>query len=364
MHCWPPHLVSLSLPSPPCMQFEYFCATSPAHDAVAEHKAVLRARYEEARALGSQVSAAKQRISDLKAAMERRRLGRSMAALLRQQQGGGGVEDEAEQQREAAEEERAKAQVEQEKAAYRTSYEQLKAVKADIDGLQAALERNRARLQADFQAWFAAMAAGAAGGGVAAASGSSAGAATAPAAAAGQSQSPPQTAQQQQQQQPSQAAGHEWAIAAARPRSGRSMGHTQQSARAAASPPEAAGLPSFASWKTAGSFHFDQQQAAPPSSGGSPADASGLRAAPAAPAAAVRPLKLALPAVPPSAVSPPSAPAPAAPPPAAESSDPTAGADPEVLAAAKPLLTGNAAADRDIIRFYTARAALLKGMRA
>ncbi|PRW60177.1 kinesinlike KIF6 [Chlorella sorokiniana] len=132
--------------------FEYFCATSPAHDAVAEHKAVLRARYEEARTLGSQVSAAKQRISDLKAAMERRRLGRSMAALLRQQQGGS-EEDEAEGQREAAEEERAKQQIEQEKAAYRTAYEQLKAVKADIDGVQAALERSRARLQADFQAW-------------------------------------------------------------------------------------------------------------------------------------------------------------------------------------------------------------------
>lgn len=328
---------------------------------------MLRARYEEARTLGSQVSAAKQRISDLKAAMERRRLGRSMAALLRQQQGGGD-ENEAERQREAAEEERVKAQVEQEKAAYRTAYEQLKAVKADIDGLQAALERNRARLQADFQAWFAAMAAGAAGDGAAAAPGSNAGAGAAP-AAAGQSQSPPQTAQQQQPErgllrQASQVAGHEWAIAAARPRSGRSVGHTQQSARAAASPPEAAGLPSFASWKTAGSFHFEQRQAAPPSSGGSPADASGLCAAPAAPAAAVGPLKPPLPAMPSSAASPPSAPAPAAAPPAAESSDPTAGADPEVLAAAKPLLTGNAAADRDIIRFYTARAALLKGMRA
>jgi kinesin family protein 6/9 len=36
---------------------------------------------------------------------------------------------------------------------------------------------------------------------------------------------------------------------------------------------------------------------------------------------------------------------------------------PEVLAAARPLLTGNPQADADIIRFYQARAALLKGMR-
>jgi kinesin family protein 6/9 len=34
-----------------------------------------------------------------------------------------------------------------------------------------------------------------------------------------------------------------------------------------------------------------------------------------------------------------------------------------VLAAARPLLTGNPQADADIIRFYQARAALLKGMR-
>lgn len=34
--------------------------------------------------------------------------------------------------------------------------------------------------------------------------------------------------------------------------------------------------------------------------------------------------------------------------------------DPEVMAAARPLLTGNAAADRDIVRFYVARAALLR----
>lgn len=42
---------------------------------------------------------------------------------------------------------------------------------------------------------------------------------------------------------------------------------------------------------------------------------------------------------------------------------PYAGVEPDVLAAAKPLLTGNPQADADIIKFYQARAALLKGMR-
>ena len=34
--------------------------------------------------------------------------------------------------------------------------------------------------------------------------------------------------------------------------------------------------------------------------------------------------------------------------------------DPEVMKAAAPLLTGNPAADRDIIKFYEARAVVLK----
>ena len=34
---------------------------------------------------------------------------------------------------------------------------------------------------------------------------------------------------------------------------------------------------------------------------------------------------------------------------------------PQVMASARPLLTGNAAADADIIKFYQAKAALLDG---
>lgn len=111
-------VLSPSLPALPRLQFEYFCATSPAHDTVAEHKAVLRGWYEEARALGSQVNAAKRRIGELKSSVEQRRLARSMAALLRQQQQGSSErskeEEEAAEQRQAeAEEERAKALIEQ-----------------------------------------------------------------------------------------------------------------------------------------------------------------------------------------------------------------------------------------------------------
>ena len=120
IHCWPAPTPPF-LATPPLPQFEYFCATSPAHDAVAGHKAVLRGRYEEARALGSRVAASKQRISELKSTVEQRRLARSMAALLRRQQAGGGgrgSSDSGEPQGEErqqcdAEEERAKGLIEQ-----------------------------------------------------------------------------------------------------------------------------------------------------------------------------------------------------------------------------------------------------------
>ncbi|KAL4458604.1 hypothetical protein ABPG75_013469 [Micractinium tetrahymenae] len=206
--------------------FEYFCATSPAHDTVAEHKAVLRERYDAARALGAQVNATKKRISELKAGVEQRRLARSMAALLRQQQGGGGSSgaDADEEARVAAEEERAKGLIDQEKAAYHEAYSQLKDVKAEIDGVQAALEHARSP-------W---------------------GTAPQPAPSQFTQQQAPEPAQQQQL------------------------------------------LPA-------------EQPSEPPA-------------------------------------------------------DPYAGVDAEVLAAAKPLLTGNHQADADIIKFYQARAALLKGM--
>lgn len=81
---------------------------------MAERKAALRARYDEAQALGAAVNASKQRIADLKATVERRRLAQSMAVLLRQQAGAAvpdGNEVEMVQRRDA-EEERAKGLIE------------------------------------------------------------------------------------------------------------------------------------------------------------------------------------------------------------------------------------------------------------
>ena len=84
-------------------QFEYFCSTSPAHDAIQENKALLRARFEEARALGGEVAASKGRIAELRSRMEQRRLQLGLAAAL-----GGGEAAAAGRPVEDPEEERAK----------------------------------------------------------------------------------------------------------------------------------------------------------------------------------------------------------------------------------------------------------------
>eukprot|EP00887_Chlorella_sp_A99_P006382 scaffold3.g6382.t1 len=132
------------------MAFEYFCASSPAHDAVAEAKALLRARYDDAKALGTRVAAAKQRLAGLKSRLEQRRLQHSMDALLA---GAGGAA--AAQAAVEDEEAEARREIEQEKASYREALGQLRQAKEEVEGLQAVLDRNRARLQRDFQAWWA-----------------------------------------------------------------------------------------------------------------------------------------------------------------------------------------------------------------
>lgn len=325
-----------------------------------------------------QVNAAKQRISEHKARVEQRRLARSMAALMRQRQGGADGQAEADDEARARrEEEQAKGLIEQvnavhayrvwdvlaylvlqktcmagieheswlnfpaacvrercllslwlaalllqEKAVYHEAYSQLKGVKAEIDGMQAALEHTRVRLQRDFQAWYAAMA------------GSRSGA---PVAAPG---APAVT----QAQQPTQ--GQAWAASAG---GGQHVMHPGSGAGsrdgfpAESSQGQRGG--SSAVVATRGQPQSPQSTLPDPHATGPPTQRQKARQAQLQ---APHPVQQ-------------------QPQPAEQHedlpADPYAGVDAEVLAAAKPLLTGNPQADADIIRFYQARAALLKGMR-
>ncbi len=207
----------------------------------------------------------------------------------------------------------------QERAAYHEAYGQLKAAKAEIDGMQAALEHARARLQRDFQAWYAAMA-GSGGGARAGVSAEPVG--LVPLAQQAVARQPPQ----EQARAACRGAGAD----AVRPRSSSgsrsslsaASGVAQQDGSSAAvqsqwstvQGPDPSHQPQQARLQAPGPVQQHQQPSQPP---GQPAE---------------------------------------------QPADPYAGVDAEVLAAARPLLTGNPQADADIIKFYQARAALLRDM--
>jgi len=279
----------------------------------------------------------------------------------------------------------------QEKASYREAYGQLKGVKAEIDGVQASLEHARARLQHDFQAWYAAMAASTGGGaGVDGGAPGMQGVGQAAASAAmpgGWGMQQQQQVQQpvqpeksgQQQVQPEQQG---WTIPAAGAQQlqvrSSSMGGSWASPAGAGGQPgptPAAGMsaapPFNDSW---GQGLSAQQQPQQPQSQQFSRPAAASTAFTSSTGAWVGP----------GAQPPPpqqhqafgagmfqQQQQPQQQPPhqraqqqalPEEPADPYSGVDAEVLAAAKPLLTGNPEADADIIKFYQARAALLKGM--
>jgi kinesin family protein 6/9 len=241
----------------------------------------------------------------------------------------------------------------QEKGVYREACGALRSIKAEVEGMQAMLGRARARLQSDFQAWYAVMSrcdhetrtegAGAGAAGtllqqqqledgehLAGAEFQQIGV---PAASLQLASSQPKQQQQEQQQEQQQQRHSEWTIAAEGSNAGRGDGALQ--------PPAA--LPSFSSWRSAPAlFTFDQRGGLGSAASPEAPHSADVQPQPAHKQQQQQQLHLQE---------------------GAAESDPFAGVDAEVLAAARPLLTGNLEADTDIIKFYQARQALLRSMR-
>lgn len=326
--------------------FDYFCASSPAHDTVQEHKALLRSRIEGARALGERVTASKQRVAALKSRLEAHRLQRSMAALL----SGSGTDLPASTQ-EDAEEAAVRREIDAERTAYRDAVAQLREMKQEVEQLQAVLEHRRARLQQDFQAWWRIVSSAAAGAGGGDRGGDRADdwriAAMQAASLAVASPDPVQPLMQQfsQAQQPPQ---QHSSSAAGQPSFAGWVGPSMPdpNSRPGIGPETAAAAVSVQRRRS--SICSSRSSMSQPPAGWS---STQQQAAAGLPTAAIAPLDP--PEVQPAAAA--ATPALAPPP------DPLSGVDPEVLAAARPLLTGDPGADADIVRFYQARAALLAG---
>ncbi|DBA83158.1 TPA: hypothetical protein ACH3X2_006681 [Trebouxia sp. C0005] len=131
--------------------FDLFRRSYRKNEVIEENKALLKEKYTTAKALGKQVTDNKQRISELKALIEQRRVQRSMASL-----NDPSAAFQPEQQPDPAEES-AKAQIEQEKVAYKEAFARLRELKQEIEHLQMLLEQSRTKLQRDFEHWMSLM---------------------------------------------------------------------------------------------------------------------------------------------------------------------------------------------------------------
>uniref|UniRef100_A0A383VGS4 Kinesin-like protein n=1 Tax=Tetradesmus obliquus TaxID=3088 RepID=A0A383VGS4_TETOB len=313
--------------------FEVFRKSYRQGEVIEDNKQLLKTKYEQAKALGVAVNTSKARINELRAQIEQWRMQRSAACVAE------GRDALAELAQDDPRELQAKQAIEQEKGSYKAAFSQLRDLKGEIEHLQLLLEQSRQRLQRDFQQWLGMV--------------------------ARQQQEHQQQQQGQQQpllphqqqqgiaqqafepqadqqqlsslrqagQQQQQDAGSKpVSIASSRPSSARLRESSSSSGRGARSD------------SAAGSLHRSVSQRQTPSSNGAVLGSvlgSKKSTGPGSAAAVLLGRSSSLAGRP------------------GKSLD-LSQVDPQVLQAAAPHLTGNAAADEDIIKFYEARAKLLQ----
>ena len=127
--------------------FEHFRRSYRKNEQIESTKMQLKAKYDEAQGLGESVRQVKNRIGQMKALMEQRRVEKAMQGLS-----GGGDAAAAD-----PEEERMVATMERDRGVYKRDYERLRELKGEIEFMQMTLEKSRAQLTRDFESWFAIM---------------------------------------------------------------------------------------------------------------------------------------------------------------------------------------------------------------
>jgi len=124
--------------------FESFRKSYRRNEVIESQKQTLREKYGEAKATGEVVNATRSRINSLKAQIEQRRVERAMQSVAKGEESAG----------EDPQEGKLREGMEREKANYKTHFEHLKELKAEIEHIQHLLETSRVRLQKDFEQWF------------------------------------------------------------------------------------------------------------------------------------------------------------------------------------------------------------------
>jgi len=123
--------------------FEVFRQTYHKNEAIESNKEVLKAKYDEAKAVGEAVNTSRSKISHLKSKIEQLRVERAM-------RGEGG--DAAEQ--DDPEELRLKSEIDGFKNQYKDKFNRLRELKAEIEHIQGIMEKQRHGMQKDFENWY------------------------------------------------------------------------------------------------------------------------------------------------------------------------------------------------------------------
>ena len=132
----------------PARAFEYFRERVSLSAGLEENKALLKVKYEEAKALGEKANNSRNSITYLKSSIEALRREAALAGRVIE-----GKDDDAVSQEEATH----RRAIEEEKVVYKTSFDALRILKPEIEHIRKILEKGRATLQSHFDQWFDAL---------------------------------------------------------------------------------------------------------------------------------------------------------------------------------------------------------------
>ncbi|XP_064600803.1 kinesin-like protein KIF6 [Liolophura sinensis] len=124
--------------------FEIFRRDYRENHTIEDQKRVLKLRYQEAKRMGEQVNQARANINHIKGQIEQYRMTQAMQGLRDVNQSG---PDETEQ--------RLRDKIEEEKARYKETFNELRTLKTEIEHLQHLLEKSKVKLMKDFELWWA-----------------------------------------------------------------------------------------------------------------------------------------------------------------------------------------------------------------
>jgi len=133
--------------------------------AIESNKRVLKDKYEQAKALAERVNQARAETNRLKAEIERKRVERAMAHIVDGKTasdeadgaaaaGSGSASFAGDSKEEADAEAELKSGMDVQKDEYKRSFAALRDLKAEIEHVQRLLETSRLKMQADFESWF------------------------------------------------------------------------------------------------------------------------------------------------------------------------------------------------------------------